>query len=58
MNHQQNLIEDLLDDAADQWLEDRVIDLVTASRLAGEGYMLGNLGSDMGRRVQATYYGD
>lgn len=56
MNHQEHLIEDLLDDAADQWLEDGVVDLVTASRLASEGYMLSNLGSDMGRRVQDAWY--
>jgi hypothetical protein len=50
MNSQQQHIEDLLDDAYSDFEETSMIDLVTASRLANEGYMLGNLDRDMRSR--------
>ncbi len=51
MNPQQRYIEDvLLERAADQWLEDGVVDLGVQMELASEGYLLSNINHDI-RRV-------
>lgn len=49
MNAQQNRIQFLLEQAAEQYLDDGVVDVATQTELSEEGYVLRNLIRDVER---------
>ena len=49
MNAQQNRIQFLLEQAAEQYLDDGVVDVVTQTDLVAEGYVLRYLTRDVER---------
>lgn len=56
MNAQQAYIEVLLDNAAQETVDDGAVSLTTEMKLADEGYMLSGLQRAVERRIQNKEY--